>query len=77
MTPLYSKETAQYVTDKIKKHVVYGAPESERDAVLRLIENGDEVMRLIGNAETACRAYGAKYLAEDLGELIKKIEGEG
>jgi hypothetical protein len=77
MTPLYSKETAEEliyeINDRLKTHdISYDAT-----AIVRLIENGNEVIQLMSRAETACRLYGGELLADDLKQLIKKIKGEG
>lgn len=76
MTPLYSKEAKELALSAIWKDdfVCLSSHHKEIKAIDRLVENGNEVMDALENAEVYATS---KTDRRDLGELIKKIKGEG
>lgn len=78
MTPLYSKETADRAIDLIDGDRWMNLKGHLGDActIIRLIENGNEVMEALDFILMMIRSEGYHETPDSITGLIKKIKGE-
>ena len=76
MTPLYSKETAEELIYEIKDRLKTHDISYDATAIVRLIENGNEVIGVLTSAEQELKNEGYVGMSIVVNDMIKKIKGE-